>query len=343
MLFQIRASKSSAEVERRKYRRIASLGGFCVVWAYGFPLLIMVGIAIDAIFYSSQLIGGWHYIVILLAMVGNFIGSTAIGNALLYKSHVLEDQLRKERATFSGSRPALVCRSFDPGGLAYPPACNVGTPRHRHRRNYPSYLEILARALGDSVDLFAVGGPKTEEDLFNETNCLYFQTLDQDWENAFLLAAHMSRFIFLVPGVTPGIILEMRTLRTNNLANKTITLMPPQPLNRGYVTDSAAPYTDRDHFPTLWKQTADVWRRDKFDLPEYKREGAVFTVDSQGHLLLYQTLDSDIHNLGHAVSELLPAIPQAGSEGVTSELMMHLRKKEIPLPKPSRIQYFFMR
>jgi hypothetical protein len=167
--------------------------------------------------------------------------------------------------------------------------------------------------------------------------------LDQDWEETFVLTARMSRFIFIIPGFTPGIVLEMRTLRINNLANKTIILMPPQPLNRGYVTESAAPYVDSHHFPKLWKQTADIWRRDNFELPEYKRDGAVFTVDSQGYSSIYRSLNSDIHSLVPAITQLLPSIPQTQPEVVTSELMVHLRRKEIPLPKPSRIQYFLMR
>jgi hypothetical protein len=312
------------------------------VWAYWFLVLIMVVcVPIDAIFYSSRLTYSWYYIIVVLAMVGNFIGSTVVGNFLLYKSHVLEDQFRKQQATFSDKRPALVCRSFDPNGLAYPPACDVMRERSRHRRNYPSYSDDLARAVGDSVDLFAIGGPTTEEDLFNEVKLLYFQTSEKDWETAFLLTARMSRFIFIIPGLTPGIVLEMRTLCTNNLASKTITLMPPQPLNRAFVTEAAAPYTDPDHFPTLWKQTAEFWRRENFELPEYKREGAVFIVDSQGRPLVYQTLNSDIRNLGHAITELLRDL--VGSEGVTSELISTLRKMEIPQPRPSRIQYFWMR
>jgi hypothetical protein len=119
--------------------------------------------------------------------------------------------------------------------------------------------------------------------------------------------------------------------------------MPPQPFNQDYVTEAAAPYADRDHFPTLWKQTAEVWRAENFNLPEYNREGAVFTVDSEGRPLLYQTLDSDISNLGRAIGKLLRDLPQTGSEGETSELISNLRVMEVPQPRPSRIQYFYMR
>ena len=331
------------DIVKRRERRLNRLTSACI---HGFWIWILV--AIFGGYWFLRPLAGRTILQVFLAyvLISPIFVCLFVSNALRYKIYETQRRLRRLEAKASHSPAILVCRSFQPDGLSFRPAVWVANQKFgRHRRDKPSFLNDLANACHPGF-LVAIGAPTKREDLYNSVFSLYFQTRDEEWESTFVLAARAAWFIWMIPGTSAGILAEMRTLRNFALTEKTVVFMPPQPLQSG-LEGVARPYCDPDHFPKLWKETTQLWNADGgCQLPEYDRNGAIYTCNSDFSPLTHIGLNGyspffGLSSLEPALQQLLPSIKDQSGPPI-SELTRQLEQLEIAPAKPRCIENFYI-
>lgn len=284
-------------------------------------------------------------VLLMYVLISPIFVCLFVSNWLRYKVYEIQRRMRRLEAKASQSPAILVCRSFQPDGLSFRPAVWVPNQKFgRHRRDKPSFLNDLAYASHPGF-LAAIGAPTKREDLYNSVFSLYFQTRDEEWEATFVLAARAAWFIWMIPGTSAGILAEMRALRNFVLTERTVVFMPPQPLQSG-LEGIARPYCDPDHFPKLWKEITRLWNADGCHLPEYNRDGAIYTCNPDFSPKTYIGLNGyspffGLSSLKPALQQLLRSIEDRSRLSI-SELTKRLEQLEIAPPKPSRIDNFYI-
>jgi hypothetical protein len=138
-----------------------------------------------------------------------------------------------------------------------------------------SYLNDLARAVQQLGRLIAIGAPdKVITDAFSKQDLLYFQSDESCWPHMFDLAATAARTIILIPGTSPGLLREVRTLRSSGSLSKTILFMPPTP--RGAIR-WIGEYNQPREVAREWEHARNALTNIGIKLPEYKRRPAWFS------------------------------------------------------------------
>jgi hypothetical protein len=303
---------------------------------------MLVAAIVGSWWISSDAFAGRPVLRVLFAslLVASFYLLFIVPNILNCKLHTAQALRVRLEAKVSNRRAILICRSFEPDGLAFHPAVWVHNQNYgRHRRDKGSYVSELAHAWAEGY-LVAIGAPTKREDLLHGVGGLYFQTREEDWEPAFLLTAQSARFIWIIPGTTDGVMEEMRVLRKSGLTEKTIVFMPPQPVQRG-LERVAREYCDPDHFTNRWKEAADRWRLEGCELPEYDIAGRIFTCNNDFSQRGYVRLNGATSQL----RELLPQLVRTISEGAglpISQLVDQLEAIECDPPKLPRIETFYI-
>jgi hypothetical protein len=257
-----------------------------------------------------------------------------MSNATRYRRTIITRR-RQRIVIASSSEPAvLICRSFSTEGIAFKPARLLRNgPGHMVFRD-SSYLDEVSQALAQFGHCIALGSPRRSRDRDQPVGAdlLYVQTRDEDWECAFNMVALAARFIWIIPGLSAGLLKEMRTLRDSGLTAKTVVFMPPQPDQR-IIDRLSAPYLDFDQFSGFWKRVGDHWQAEGCNLPKYESNGAVFTVNSDLSARRFVTLLGSLSHLSGALNELLPTLPP--SRTPASEVFVNLQRVEAE-PPPRR-------
>lgn len=322
---------------RRKERLQGRLAVACVTVGSIVVLAALAGSYWISTAFSDK--PALEFLVICLPAVF-FFSCLFASNALLYQQHLTESQLARAEARSSGARAILISRSFDPAGLAFHPAVWVRNAEYgRHRRDKHSYLNELADSW-KAGHLVAIGAPNTRVDLYDEVHELYFQTRETDWQSTFLLVARSARFIWMIPATSQSVMAEMRMLREHTFTAKTIIFMPPQPYQRGLEL-WAQPYCDPEQCPQQWKETAQHWRIEGCNLPDYDRRGAIFSCNNDFSPRDFLPLDGSMARLGELLPQLLSTIPDEAGPPV-SQLVIQLESIESEPPKPARIETFYI-
>jgi signal peptidase I len=102
---------------------------------------------------------------------------------------------------------------------------------------------------------------------------------DKHWQELFAELAAKAKLIFIVPFATSGTLYEVSWLLARpNLLRKTIVIMPPTYLR---LSSLGALLFGRGHLQR-WNKARTLLRRNGFEMPPYKRRGALILLDDNG-------------------------------------------------------------
>lgn len=132
-------------------------------------------------------------------------------------------------------------------------------------------VQTLEKWLGFFGRPVALGIPKEEMPESGEHEIVFVRTDDTTWEQAFQVLARHSRFLFLVPGSTPGVIKEMEAIRDQGFCARTFVYMPPAP--------KGSP--DQSRIQKEWQRTREYCAKYRFALPEHEADGMLFVPDER--------------------------------------------------------------
>jgi hypothetical protein len=212
-------------------------------------------------------------VTMLWGVIG--VSSVLVSRRIAWRIDSIQALKMRSAARSDNRPPILILRSFSLTGLAFRPG--------RYEDSYiapgESYLNVIATVLGDIGCLLAIGGPDDTIEM-SEKSLLYFQSAESGWAEMFRLASEAARAVIVIPGITQGILQEIRELISSGAVSKVIVFMPPTPSE--FVGKWIARYSGTEAIATSWTIAQSEWGKIGVSLPDYDKSGMLFALDPSG-------------------------------------------------------------
>lgn len=210
------------------------------------------------------------------------IATTAISFVLMlirmaveYRHECVREELVFEQVRRDSRAPSLLLRSFSDPSLGYGLYFTEIGDKGAGQYEGPNRFRMIARSLG-SVGPLIVLCRSSHEDAILRTERfehLGLRARDDNWVDCFRLLALGSRVIMVVPGVSPGLLEEVRIIGSHApLLRKTLVFMPSTPPDRV----ASITYFDTAMYRREWDRIRANWAEVGVNLPEYREGGCVY-------------------------------------------------------------------
>jgi hypothetical protein len=140
---------------------------------------------------------------------------------------------------------------------------------------------LLARAMEGTAPLIALGRPGEQQGAGR------VETTEEEWKDVFSLLASHAKVLILLPSANPGTRHEIGWISTQQFWAKTVLLMPQR---RGSPDVKEPDRGDSVASETHWEAVRSNLKEIGLELPQYRRCGIVFKLDTRGHVKLFQPL-----------------------------------------------------
>lgn len=264
---------------------------------------------------------------LIFAAAPTYIGSYA-NRSLKEKRNRLRMKRIRDHAKTDDRPPFLVLRSFEEGPLTSQPARR---PIRGVATYGASYAHDIASALMPRGRLIALGGPADVRNYYEASDVLYIQSREQDWLEMFSAALSAAQAVILVPGLSDGLLREIRAIAALHSWDKVLVFMPPVPdPNRPFKFTSF--YVNEKAAGEEWEKVRARWNELGYELPEYVPAGMVYLSGVGFSAGKSVSLEHDVRNLDAALNRLLA--DQEGSGAALKDLLPLLEQSEAPPRRP---------
>ncbi len=267
--------------------------------------------------------------------LGVWIFVAFVAVALLAVSRNLKEKgmrLRAERiracARTDGRPPFIILRSFKEGPLTSRP--KLAGPRGRTRYGH-AFAHDIGEALGAWGRLIAIGGDVDLQNYYRGSDVIYVQSRDETWFQMFANVLAGVRAVIVIPGLSEGLLREMRAIAQLRAWDRVLVFMAPDPApDRDYKFLDW--YADDRAAEKEWEKVRQMWNELGYALPAHQAAGMLYAAASGFSVAESVSLEHDVLRLPDTLALLLKRHSSPGKP--VREILPLLEADEAPPLRP---------